>query len=160
MDNEIEIQRQLYGDMIAATKRLSAHVATHGEFWQYCTSCEQVLLKEAFYMRSNGTNRTECRHCFRKRQKQVQQSKGGKETVRKWREGHKHTEEYITKRRAGEKVRYLVKKGAIPPAKDLACRQCGKQADHYHHHNGYDDAHLTDVIPLCALCHKSVHVSP
>jgi hypothetical protein len=34
----------------------------------------------------------------------------------------------------------------------LTCR-CGKPAQHYHHHLGYEKKHRLHVIPLCTECH-------
>ena len=49
-----------------------------------------------------------------------------------------------------QKVRF----GRLPRAKDCACNQCGKQAQHYHHYLGYSFEHRYDVVPLCVSCHN------
>ena len=57
-----------------------------------------------------------------------------------------------TKVKAKDHVAWLVRSGKKPPARTLKCRQCGKQAEEYHHHKGYAKEHWEDVIPLCRSC--------
>jgi hypothetical protein len=59
------------------------------------------------------------------------------------------------KKRAHNKLSAAIRKGTLPKAKTLVCRECDSQALHWHHHNGYGDA--LDVIPLCANCHAKKH---
>src|ERR1700733_14678048 len=47
-------------------------------------------------------------------------------------------------------IGYDISKGKIPPAKEVQCHKCPKQAEHYHHHLGYSKEHRRHVIPLCA----------
>ena len=47
-----------------------------------------------------------------------------------------------------------VKHGRMPRVNTLKCSDCGEQAAHYHHHNGYAFEHRYDVIPMCVKCHK------
>ncbi len=35
------------------------------------------------------------------------------------------------------------------------CANCGKQAEQWHHHNGYEKDHWLDVTPLCIPCHQA-----
>lgn len=51
-------------------------------------------------------------------------------------------------------VHHRVENGVMPPASDLACTHCGKQAEQYHHHKGYAFENRLDVIPLCIPCHR------
>lgn len=45
----------------------------------------------------------------------------------------------------------------LPKASECACTHCEKTAGDYHHHNGYDEQHWLDVIPLCKSCHRLAH---
>ena len=63
-----------------------------------------------------------------------------------------HSSYHPSIRRAHKVVEAAIMRGALPPIKTQYCK-CGEQAEHYHHHNGYDQDHLLDVIPLCASCH-------
>jgi hypothetical protein len=60
------------------------------------------------------------------------------------------------KQRAVAAVTYAVKTGAIQAASKQRCVMCGKQAQDYHHHKGYDAAHRLDVTPVCKKCHRRV----
>lgn len=61
------------------------------------------------------------------------------------------------KRAAHDAVKYAVRKGYIPAAKDCQCIECGQAAEHYHHWS-YKREHRLDVIPLCSKCHKQIHI--
>lgn len=37
------------------------------------------------------------------------------------------------------------------------CSRCDQPATEYHHHNGYDEKHWFDVIPVCKMCHEAEH---
>jgi hypothetical protein len=52
-------------------------------------------------------------------------------------------------------IRSMIITGKIPSAKLLKCFWCDKQATEYHHHRGYANKYLKDVIPLCRKCHVS-----
>lgn len=56
-------------------------------------------------------------------------------------------------------VTQAVKKGLKSSPKKLKCSDCGtRQADHYHHYEGYDLEHWLDVVPLCRWCHGDKQV--
>lgn len=46
--------------------------------------------------------------------------------------------------------------GRLLAAKYFKCVECGAKATDYHHHNGYDEWHMTDVIPVCKKCHAKL----
>lgn len=56
---------------------------------------------------------------------------------------------------AAKALHKAIKAGEFPKAKELKCSHCPRQAAQYHHHNGYDESHWLDVIPLCLECHKA-----
>lgn len=51
-------------------------------------------------------------------------------------------------------VNQRVRFGRMPKATSLACVECGEQAAHYHHYNGYSFENRYDVQPVCIKCHK------
>lgn len=57
------------------------------------------------------------------------------------------------------KVNQAVKKGVLPNPNSVKCIQCENTAKEYHHHNGYEEKYLLDVIPLCASCHRQIHLN-
>jgi len=62
-------------------------------------------------------------------------------------------------RKAHSAVNDAVRYGKIPAAKSLLCMNCREnQADIYHHYNGYKIENRLDVIPVCASCHKIIHL--
>lgn len=50
-----------------------------------------------------------------------------------------------------------IERGALPPLSSQICQHCGDPAVHYHHHKGYAEEFLLDVIALCRRCHKAAH---
>lgn len=61
-------------------------------------------------------------------------------------------------KRAHKAVENAVRSGKLLPATAFVCAYCqNTQATEYHHHNGYDDAHKIDVVPICRGCHKTCH---
>ena len=55
------------------------------------------------------------------------------------------------RRRARESVQNAIRSGRMPPARALACVDCGKSADAYDHHAGYSRA--LEVQAVCHVCH-------
>ena len=65
---------------------------------------------------------------------------------------------YPQKVKARQAVYRKVKIGQFPPAWTMVCEVCEEaQAAHWHHHNGYDDKHLVDVMAICTACHGKEH---
>lgn len=58
---------------------------------------------------------------------------------------------YRHMRRAAALVAAAVRKGALPPARDLSCVDCGAPADGYDHR---DYTKPLDVEPCCLSCNK------
>ncbi len=90
---------------------------------------------------------------------------------RKWRKtdngkrsslkGNKKYNAKFPKRYAAERFIFLcVSKGTLLPASAKVCEHCGKQAQHYHHWNGYEPINYLEIIPLCMPCHRAVHAVP
>ncbi len=63
--------------------------------------------------------------------------------------------------RARWTVQNAINLGHIPRARVFQCSICAQsQARDYHHHRGYDEAHMLDVIPVCRQCHLVVDKNP
>lgn len=77
--------------------------------------------------------------------------------VKQYNDKRRATERYQIMEAASVAVDMEILRGKMPAPKNLTCLDCGKQAREYHHHNGYDDAHKLDVIPLCRSCHARRH---
>lgn len=80
--------------------------------------------------------------------------------IQKRREYNRHLRKtQYHKVRAREVVRKAVSRGKIPRAKNLKCDwpSCDKNADEYHHYNGYEKEHWFDIQPLCFEHHGVVH---
>ena len=58
--------------------------------------------------------------------------------------------------RANNAVSYRIHLGEWPKASELLCSVCGKPADDYHHHLGYEQQHWYDVVPVCRSCHVRI----
>jgi hypothetical protein len=50
-------------------------------------------------------------------------------------------------------LNHAVADGLIPKVSTLLCEWCGKPAQTYHHHRGYEPEFQLTVIPLCRQCH-------
>ena len=77
-----------------------------------------------------------------------------KERMKRYYIAHRGSEEINARSAVGGAIR----RGKIPAAKTLLCA-CGKQAQHYHHHQGYSREHRFHVIPVCAACHKKADLA-
>lgn len=65
------------------------------------------------------------------------------------------------KKRAHMAVHEAVRAGTLQPVTTRPCAGCGAgSAVHYHHANGYDEAHRLDVVPYCGPCHRAQHPAP
>jgi hypothetical protein len=58
--------------------------------------------------------------------------------------------------KARDAVNNAVKDDRLPHVSTLLCVRCGKQAEEYHHHKGYDKKHRLDVQPVCIVCHRAI----
>ena len=143
-----------------------------------CSTCQSDLPLDAFGKQKRGLNgrRSVCRKCtsaaYRKwhsekwaadekwRNKRIEQSviwaknNPEKRSAIAIRRNHKEKalRPEVVKCRAlvNQRVRF----GRMPRAKDLSCFRCGKEAAHYHHHNGYAFENRYDVVPVCHACHQ------
>ena len=147
-----------------------------------CSKCRELKPFDSFHrnkvMADGYAN--QCIECFRETHKAYRDSEKGQArqarygasekgkqvhlgACRAWRQTEKGKAYYKSyyerckyKNRARGRVFDAVRSGRMPPAKELLCTHCGQPALEYHHHNGYDDKHSFDVIPLCKACHTMV----
>ncbi len=153
-----------------------------------CSKCQETKPIAAFHRncsRSDGFAH-QCKDCFREIMKAYQATALGKATQKRHAKSdkgkartkrHSQTEKGKASRlrsvrkydaqhprelKARWRINVLVQSGRIPRAKTLRCEECNGPAAIYHHHNGYDAAHIEDVIPVCRQCHTDLHskVSP
>lgn len=82
--------------------------------------------------------------------------------MRLWRKNNRTKNNLIIKNwgvRNPEKIKaqnyinHLVRDG-FPTAKNFKCCNCNKQAQQYHHYNGYKPFDNLNIMPLCNPCHK------
>ena len=148
-----------------------------------CSRCGETKSIKDFYVRKKGLRagqvRSSCKMCEAASHAEYRRANPTKDAEYKFanRERYTHLE---AKRRASNRkafngymadyrerrpelqaahnaVNNAVRAGRFPPISSRVCASCGAQAEHYHHHNGYDEEHRLDVIPLCVSCHEEAH---
>ncbi len=159
---------------VAERERRARHRG-RGERW--CPGCITFLPFEAFTKNraeADGLN-YRCRRCVAEAdiRRYVNRSPGQvearRECHRRWRESRtpeqclakaevcRVRETGDPKHNAQKAIRYLLKAGALPVARDCTCVNCGDGAAHYHHHLGYEPEHRLDTVLLCNRCHQREH---
>jgi len=141
-----------------------------------CAKCKKIYDKINFSSSADGRDnlRSYCKNCETDYRKSAVRKESSKKYVRS-EKGRKNARRYYERAaqdgrmkhilerryatdpiaiRAHRKVSYAVRMKHIPPAKNLICKHCGKQAQQYHHP---DYSKPLDIIPLCKLCHEAVH---
>lgn len=63
------------------------------------------------------------------------------------------------RRRAHRVLRNAVARGDFPHPTTKQCRECGAQAEAYHHFDGYEAGKELTVEPLCFPCHGRLHAT-
>lgn len=114
-----------------------------------CSDCKNDLPSDRFYRNramGNGLS-AQCIDCTKKRENNRDPSIGRRSTAK-----FKSANRAVNL--AHKAVYRAVKRGDIPPARDMRC-ECGKPANQYHHSNYADQL---NVIPYCTLCHATIHV--
>lgn len=150
---------------------------TKDGYYYYCKKCHNQSVRRYACTQRGKEN-------FRKRRKRYQRTEKYKVKQRAWyhrykdtprgkelynrypktekgkanshRQRKKYRRRYPDKYKAHDPVNKAVRAGNLPRVTTRQCN-CGKQARRYHHHNGYDEAHWLDVIPLCVKCHFAAH---
>jgi hypothetical protein len=140
-----------------------------------CTGCgETKPLSEYFRNKASKDGHfTKCKVCYRTKQKEYESTERGlsvrRAATRKHNQKRKHTAKHKAyerarqlRRRAQEPEKYAARTavgnavmlGNLPRVTQCQCDSCGRQAEEYHHHNGYSSEHALDVVPLCRECHR------
>jgi hypothetical protein len=146
------------------------------EFTIICRSCKiakpaSECIKDKYY-KSGYMNK--CKACRRKYNKIYCSTEHGQQVrarnVREWvasgraKNYHRYYRETSKKCRTQDKAHWVIheltRSGRLPPINTRICINCGQQAEHYHHHNGYDEKHRKDVVPVCHKCHIAIHRPP
>ena len=68
----------------------------------------------------------------------------------------KDHEKYPKRRKARITVANALATNKLIRPSGFYCK-CGNRAQEYHHHLGYAPEHWLAVIPLCLVCHRSIH---
>lgn len=139
-----------------------------------CTRCGQVLPFADFYedRRKLDGRREVCKSCHIAVTSEYRKTEGHEVFLRAKRrynsqpENKRKRAEYMRAQRASavwadqEAARHAVNaavaNGAMPPARNVQCADCGRPAQEYHHES-YEQVRRLDVVPLCAKCHKQRH---
>lgn len=125
-----------------------------GGFHSNCKDCKNRHVRARYH------SDPEVKAAVLTKTKAYRQSERGKEVMKKSYQKHAQSHPERVKARIAVRGKVVnIKTGnGLPHPTELNCAECGKQAQEYHHHNGYDKEHWLDVIPLCAACHTSVHL--
>jgi len=115
----------------------------------------------------NRRDQTEERKAHLKRYARSEEGKIVQDRFRKSEKGKANRRRFIKlykirhpeRSKAVEKVNDAVKAGRLPRPNSLQCHDCAAQAKQYHHWHGYAPEHCLDVIPVCAKCHKNLHLA-
>lgn len=136
-----------------------------------CTQCHKPFPTTSEYYGKHKMGkyglRAACKKCTNTSNKLYKYTEAGKEANERYVNGQagkatrektlaRYSEKNPEKRHAKREVLNAVRRGDLPPIASQQCRDCGKQAQHYHHWS-YLREHWLDVIPLCIKCHKAVH---
>lgn len=118
---------------------------------KYCIGCERELPKTEFTNHPDHRDGkyTYCMDCSARRNRELYNKNPEifKESNKRW------TERNPEKRRAHIMINVAVKSGKIKrPSICESCKETKKVEAH--HHNGYSEEHILDVVWLCRKCHR------
>ena len=150
----------------AYNSRIAVVNVVKGE--KQCSRCRRNLPVEQFFKHRHKSDglQSECKDCHKERLRELyrtnekfrrkhlnwpKENRGKRAAiVRRYIAGKSETPEF----QARLSVKKEIRSGRLLKASELRCVECGKQATHYHHHNGYDQEYRCDVIPVCGKCHQ------
>jgi hypothetical protein len=146
---------------------LEVHVMAEAIVTKRCPRCNtQKPLSDFSPDKTRGDGvRSTCRSCCSKKSAAYRKTPRGREKASAWmktengRALQKRVRDKIARTdytRAHGVIGSAVYSGRMPAASTLLCVRCGKQAAHYHHHQGYAKENHYNVIPVCAQCHKDI----
>lgn len=116
-----------------------------------CVRCKQEKEKTSFYQNKATCDGLSswCMEC----QKECARQQMKTEKRKAYDKNRRKTEKY----KARKQLNKAIERGKIPQVNTKKCVVCGKRAQNYHHHKGYDYEHRFDVIPVCTSCHGLIH---
>lgn len=156
------------------TRATAQRWALRGQGIKKCTRCGQVLPLDDFYedKRKADGRRSVCKACHIEATTTYRQTDGRAKFVvakRAWNhrpDNKRKRAEYMRTQRASavwanqeaarRAVGVAVASGAMPPARNVQCADCGGKAQEYHHAS-YERDRWLDVTPLCTNCHNKRH---
>ena len=147
---------------IKAVSEFYKNKSRHNGLSGHCKNCVKQ-----YNQTDKGKQRSK-RYCHSEKGKQAHkrydQAEKGKQARKRYKQTEKGKQAYKRygknnpeKKKARCKISDAIRAGKLLPAYHYWCA-CGKQAEQYHHHLGYEPEHQFDVIPVCVKCHKSVHL--
>jgi len=154
-----------------------------GKYYPHCKTCHKVYIVNWQHTEKGKDYRRRYRRSEsgKKSDQQYQHGSKGKATAQRFRDskkGQEYRKEYFSKPEVKRKVRErayeriskephkhqarvavsnAIKTGIMSPVQDCKCIDCGKTAQEYHHHQGYEKEQWLNVVPLCRNCHKRRH---
>ena len=148
----------------------SKHKNTKDGLQNYCKSCMSNYQRTPKGVESHRKGQKKYRQSpkGRNQRKRYLESPEGHIAMKKYRQSvkchiavaraiKKHNRTHPDRYQARMKIRSMFQTGKIPRAKELICVLCGKQAEEYHHHQGYDEKHQLVIIPVCKPC--NIHIT-
>jgi hypothetical protein len=117
-----------------------------GGYRHQCKTCERISLQERRQTQKG-------REAYRQHARNWRKTPQGKIATKKT---YQNTQPNV--RRARSYLNKQVFRGKFPKVSEQECCKCGKQATQYHHHKGYERNAWLDVVPVCAACHKKLHL--
>lgn len=156
------------------TPRTAERWALREQGLKKCTRCGRVLPLDDFYedKRKSDGRRDACKPCHIEATAVYQQTNGHTKLLAAKRARNHRPDvkrkraEYMRKQRASavwanqesarRAVGVAVASGAMPPARNVQCADCGGKAQEYHHES-YERDRWLDVAPLCTNCHNKRH---
>lgn len=122
-----------------------------------CSKCKQVKPLSEFHRNRSKASGVDsiCKACARSRSKlRINYHREYRQTE-KGKAAEARRPYNPAKKKVNNKINQLVRMGRMPRVSTLRCIECNEQAQEYHHHNGYGEAHQLDVVPLCRHCHAA-----
>lgn len=149
-----------------------SNIANSDGLQYWCRDCRKRKRRTPEYRKQ--TRQYAKRENWKESNKRYKQSEKGQSVQRKWfySDKGKETRTNYWRSQAGKEAQQreyqkhplhrkarialtnAVRDGKLPRVGTQKCTHCPKQAQQYHHHNGYEPEHWLDVIPVCIKCHN------
>lgn len=145
---------------IKPIEQFSLNRSNRDGYQKRCKECVSEHLNEAGVHEASLARHKEYyqenKQSFLEKMSVYRKTDRGKEAIKKGQTTY--WKNYPDKYKANYTVSNAVRLGKLPRASSQICSICKvKQANEWHHHNGYDEKHLLDVVAVCENCHESIH---